>query len=75
MGFIGRFRNKYDLVHFMGPYMEVDLYDMPATNRVIEVIDCDWTLQVHLPNATSPLRFLVGSHTWISLSTMRNEIF
>ena len=42
---IGRFGGKYALVHFRGAYLEVDLYDMRPTNRLLEVLGCDVELR------------------------------
>ena len=45
---------KYDLFHFTGSYMEVDLDDVRSANRILAVIGRDGALQLHLHNATSP---------------------
>ena len=50
---------------FPGSYLDVDLGDTLSVNRILDVIGCDGTLQLHLPSAKSPLRYLVGSRTLI----------
>ena len=47
---IGRFGGKYDLVHFRGSYLEVDLDDMRPANRLLEVLKCDGAFRLHLPS-------------------------
>merc|ERR1712112_36235 len=71
---IARYGNAYALVHFRGSYLEVSLDDMRPTGKILEVLGCDGTLQLHLANAKFPLRYLVGSQTLICLSKARNEI-
>ena len=33
------FSNKFDLVHFRGSYLDVDLDDMRSENRLLDMID------------------------------------
>ena len=54
--------------------MEVDLEDMRSANRILAVIRRGWALQLNLPIAKSPLRYLVDSQTLIFASEMRNVI-
>ena len=54
--------------------MEADLDDMRAADRILDVIDCDGSLQLTLPIAESPTNYRVDSKTSISLSKMRNAI-
>ena len=62
---IARYGNTYALVHFRGAYLEVALGDMRSTDKILEVLGCDGTLQLHLANAKFPLRYLVGSQKLI----------
>ena len=71
---IARYGDTYALVHFRGAYLEVSLDDMRSTDKILEVLGCDGTLQLHLANTKFPLRYLVGSQTLIFLSKARNEI-
>ena len=48
---IGRFGNKYEFVHFSGPYFEVDIDDMRSANSLVGAIGCDGTLTLHIPIA------------------------
>ena len=50
------------------------LDDTRSANRILNVIGCDGTLQLHFPSAKSPLRYLVDSQTLVSMSKMRNVI-
>ena len=70
---IGRFGNKYALVHFRGSYFEVDLDDMRSANSLSDTIGCDGTLTLHIPIAKFPILYLVGSETLVSPTEMRNE--
>ena len=45
---------------------------MRSANRLLEVVGRNGELQLHLPSAKSPMRYLVDSHTLICLSEMRN---
>ena len=38
---IGRFVNKYALVHFRWSYLEVDVGDMRSENRLLEILGRD----------------------------------
>ena len=58
---VGGVWGEFDPVHFRWSYLNVDLYDMRSTNRLIDVICCDVTLQLHLPSTESPIRYLVDS--------------
>ena len=71
---IARYGSTYALVHFRGAYLEVSLDDMKSTDRILDVLGRDGTLQLHLANTKFPLRYLVGSQTLIFLSKARNEI-
>ena len=71
---IGRFGIKYDLVHFRGSYLEVDLGGMRATYRILDGMGCDGALRLHLPIEKAPHHYLVDSKTLIFLSEMRNVI-
>ena len=53
------------LVHFRGPYLEVDLGDMRPANRPLAVIGFDGALRLHLTIGKLPIRYLVGSQTLI----------
>ena len=48
---IGRFGNKYALVHFRGSYPEVDLDDMRSAKGLFDIIGCDGTLTLHVPHS------------------------
>ena len=69
-GFFGRW---YDLVHFRGEYLEVDLEDMRPENRLLDVLGRSGALKLHLPCTKFTMRYLVDSQTLISLSKMRHE--
>ena len=71
---IARYGDTYALVHFRGAYLEVSLDDMKSTDRILDVLGCDGTLQLHLANTKFPLHYLVDSQTLIFLSKARNEI-
>ena len=71
---IGRFWNKYALVHFRGSYLEVDIDDMKSANSLFELIWRDGALQLHIPSAKFPIHYLVDSKALIILSKMRNVI-
>ena len=62
---IARYGGTYALVHFRGAYLEVSLGDMRSTDKILEVLGRDGTLQLHLANAKFPLRYLVDSQTLI----------
>ena len=47
---IGRFGNKYALVHFGWPYFEVGLDDMRSANSLLGIIGCDGMLTLHIPH-------------------------
>ena len=47
---IGRFGNKYALVHFRWSYPEVDLEDMRSANSLFGIIGCDGTLTLQVPH-------------------------
>ena len=47
---IARYGDTYALVHFRGAYLEVALGDMRPTDKILEVLRCDGTLQLHLAN-------------------------
>ena len=70
---IGRFGNKYALVHFRGSYFEVDLEDMRSANSVFGSIGCDGALILHVPHTKFPIHYLVGSQTLVFVTKMRNE--
>ena len=61
---------RYDLVHFAGSYLEVDVGDTRSVNRILDVISGDGTLQLHLPIAQPPVRYSVGTQTLIFLFGM-----
>ena len=65
---------KYDLVHFLGSYLDADLDDIRSENRILDAIRCDGALELNLPSVNSPLRYLVVSQTLIFLSKMANGI-
>ena len=71
---IGGFGGKYALVHIRGSYSEVDLAEMRTENRILDVIGCDGTLQLHLTGGKCPLHYFVYSETLISLSEMGNGL-
>ena len=71
---IARYGNNYALAHFRGAYLEVALGDMRSAGKILEVLRCDGTLQLHLAKTKFPLRYLVDSQTLILLSKARNEI-
>ena len=48
---IGRFGDKYALVHFRRSYFEVYLYDMRSANSLFVIVGCDGTLTLHVPHA------------------------
>ena len=58
---IGRFGNKFDLVHFRGSYLEVDLDEMRSENRLLDLGGRDVELQLHLRIAKSPIHYLAVS--------------
>ena len=62
---IARYGNAYALVHFRGSYLEVSLDDMKSTDRILDVLGRDGTLQLHLENTKFPLHYLVGSQALI----------
>ena len=47
---IARYGSTYALVHFRGAYLEASLGDMKSTDRILDVLGCDGTLQLHLAN-------------------------
>ena len=47
---------------------------MRSGNRLLEAIGCGGESQLHLPSATSPIRYLSDSQTLIALSKMSNGI-
>ena len=47
---------------------------MRSANRLIDVIGCDGTLQLHLPCTKPPIHYLVDYKTLIFLSGMRKGI-
>ena len=51
---IGRFGNKYALVHFRGSYFEVDLDDMRAADSLFGIIGFDGTLTLQIPHTKFP---------------------
>ena len=68
-----RFWNKYALVHFRGSYLEVDLDDMRAANRILDVIGCDGgvtnaftdhAVRIALFGGFANVGFLVGNGSW-----------
>ena len=69
---IGRFGDKYALVHFRGPYFEVDLEDMRPARSLFGIIGCDGTLTLHVTLAKSTINYLLGSQTLVFLTKMRN---
>ena len=71
---IARYGNTYALVHFRGAYLEASLDDMKSADRILDVLGCDGTLQLHLANTKFPLHYLVDSQTLIFLSKAGNEI-
>ena len=62
---IGRFGGMFDLVHFRGSYLVVDLEDMRSVNLSLGAIGCDDASQLHLPHTKSPMRYLLDSQTII----------
>ena len=71
---IGRFGNKYALVHFRGSYLEVHLGDMRSTNSLFGLIGGDGTLRLRVPSINPPIHYMVDSETLIPLSEMGNVI-
>ena len=65
---IGRFWNKYALVHFRWSYFEVGLGDMRPANSLFGVIGCGGTLTLHIPHTKFPIHYLVGSQTLVFLT-------
>ena len=47
---------------------------MKSTGKILDVLGCDGTLQLHLENTKFPLHYLVHSQTLIFLSKARNKI-
>merc|ERR1712112_27697 len=72
---IARYGNQYDLVHFMGSYLEVAMGDLKSTGKVLDVLGCGGTLHLHVGSTKFPLHYLVDSQTLIFLSKVRNEFF
>ena len=70
---IGRFGNKYELVHARWSYFEVDLEDMCSTSSLFDIVGFDGTLTLHVPRAKFPIRYLAGSQTLVFLTKMRHE--
>ena len=54
-----RFGNKYALVRFRGPNLQLDLGDMRSANSLFELIGCGGTLQVHVAGTKRPIHYLV----------------
>ena len=52
---IGRFGNKYAIVHFRWSYFEADLYDMRSANSLLDIVGCDGTLTLHAPHTKFPI--------------------
>ena len=65
---IGRFRIKFALVHFRRSFLEVGLDDMRSENRLLDAIDCDGAIRLHLPSAKSMIHYIAGSQALIFLS-------
>ena len=55
--------------------MAVDLDDMRPANWLLEAIDCDVEVQLHLPSTKSLSHYLVDSQTLIPMSEMRNVMW
>ena len=62
---IARYGDNYALVHFRGAYSEVSLDDTKSTDRILDVIACGGTLQLHVAKEKFALRYLVGSQALI----------
>ena len=62
---ISRYGGAYALVHFRGAYFEVSLDDMKSTDRILDVLGRDGTLQLRLSNTKFSLRYLVDLQTLI----------
>ena len=56
---IGRFWDKYALVHSSGSYLEVDIGDMRSANRLWGIIGRDGALQLHVPSTEFPIHYPV----------------
>ena len=69
---IGRFGNRYALVHFRWPYFEVDLGDMRSSDSLFVIIGCGGALTLHIPSTKFPIHYLAGSQTLVFLTKMRN---
>ena len=63
---IGRFGNKYALVHFRWSYFEVGLDDMRSANSSFGIIGFGGALTLHIPHTKSPIHYLDGSQTLVS---------
>ena len=74
MVIIGRFVNKYALVHLRGAYLEVYLGGMLSENRLLDVLGRYGALRLHLPRTKSPIHYLVDPKALIFISEMRNVI-
>ena len=70
---VGRFGDKYALVHFGWEYFEVDLADMRSENSLFGIIGCDGASKLHIPSAKCPIHYLVDSQTLVFLTEMRSE--
>ena len=70
---IARYGNQYALAHFRGSYLGVAMGALKSTDKVLDVLGCDGTLQLHVGSTKFPLHYLVDSQTLIFLSKVRNE--
>ena len=70
---IARYGDTYALVHFRGAYLEVSLGDLKSTDRILDVLGRDGTLQLHLAKTKFPLRYLVDSQALVFLKKARDE--
>ena len=61
-------RGTYALAHFRGAYLEVALGDMRSTDKILEVLGRDGTLQLHLANTKFP-DALFGGFANVNFST------
>ena len=62
---MGDLGGKYAIVHRRGSYLEVDQDDMRSENRLLDVIERDGALRLHLLIAKSTTRYLADSKTLI----------
>ena len=55
--FVGGFRRNFELVHFRGSYLEVELDDGRPEDRLLGAIGCGGELRLHLQITKSPIHY------------------